>query len=93
VTPGSSSLLATFFVKQLSGFFLLKTIVCQALFSTILHEEVDAIDGAFTLVNRHIAQHAFSPGLSLNLPTPSNRRFKAAVRTLDSIVNTIIRQR
>lgn len=68
-------------------------IVCQALFSTMLHEEVDAIDAAFTLVNRHIAQHAFSPVLSLNLPTPSNRRFKAAVRTLDTIVNTIIRQR
>lgn len=68
-------------------------IVCQALFSTVLDEEADAIDTAFTLVNRHIAQHAFSPLLPLNLPTPGNRRFKTAVCALDSIVNGIIRQR
>lgn len=67
-------------------------IVCKALFSVDVTDEADTIGSAFSVVNRHLAQHSSSPLLPLSLPTPGNLRFRSAVRALDDVVYEIIRQ-
>lgn len=66
-------------------------IVGKALFSVDLHAEAGELTRAVLTALDHIiykAQNFFA--LPESFPTPRNRRFKAALRTLDSAVQTLI---
>ncbi len=66
-------------------------IVARTLFSTVVGAEADAVGGAIAIALRHAEDYAESlVPVPPWLPTPSNLRFKRAVRTLDELVFRII---
>jgi cytochrome P450 len=65
-------------------------IVAQALFGTELRAEVAAISRALVIANRRVTQFFFRPFPPLSFPTPENRKFQAAVRDMDAVVDKII---
>jgi cytochrome P450 len=68
-------------------------IVSKALFNRDLSDEMDSVGQAVTTVNRLLSEYLYAPFPPLNVPTPRNRRFQAARRTLDQIVQSIITHR
>lgn len=73
---------------------LTQGIAVKTLFSTDLGEEAEAIRDALTIALEHINRRAWAfidlPGW---LPTPRNRRFWRALRTLDKVVYRMIDER
>lgn len=67
------------------------TIVAKALFSADVSNDAETIGAALTEVNRQFGE--FSPLDLIPLPTPRKRRFRAALRALDQVVDKIIDQR
>jgi cytochrome P450 len=70
------------------------TIVCRTLFSTDISNEASEVGAALTTVLKHTIdriQALFD--LSDVLPTPENRRFQAAVHTLDRVVYGMMEER
>lgn len=65
-------------------------IVAQALFGTELREEVAAISRAVVIANRRVTEFFFRPFPPLSFPTPQNRKFQAALRDMDAVVDKII---
>ncbi|MBE3558192.1 MAG: cytochrome P450 [Ktedonobacteraceae bacterium] len=68
-------------------------IVGQALFDLDLSAETDTVGQAFLTVNRHLSEYLYQPFVPLGVPTPRNRRFWAASRELNQVVDEIIQQR
>ena len=68
-------------------------IVGKALFTSNIDDQANAFGQAFLQVNAFLIEHFNHPFPPLSVPTPRNRRFKAALRTLDRVVYDIIRQR
>lgn len=68
-------------------------IVGLTLFHIDLSDEANATGSAFTLVFKLLMDYFYLPFPPLSVPTPRNRRLKAALRTLDEIVYGIIRAR
>ena len=68
-------------------------IVGKALFSSNINDQTNAFGWAFSQVNAFLIEHFNHPFPPLSVPTPRNRRFKAALRTLDSVVYDILEQR
>ncbi len=70
------------------------TIVTRALFGADLGERAAQIDHAFSTASEHLTyrfDHPLYPPPAI--PTPRNRRFRAALQVLDSIVYGLIAQR
>jgi cytochrome P450 len=65
-------------------------VVTRALLGVNVHEDTRAAGDAFAVVSEELANHLYSPlfffFLHPGLPTPSSRRARAALRTLDRIV-------
>jgi cytochrome P450 len=69
-------------------------IVARTLFSTTVGAEADAIGAALAIALRHAEDYAESLlPVPPWVPTPSNLRFKRAVKTLDELVFRIIDER
>jgi cytochrome P450 len=69
-------------------------IVARTLFSTTVEAEADAIGAALAIALRHAEDYAESLlPVPPWVPTPSNLRFKRAVKTLDELVFRIIDER
>ncbi len=68
-------------------------IVGQALFSIDLSDDTSLVGKAFMTVTKLISDYLFLPFPPLFVPTPRNRRLRAAIRTLDHLVYEIISQR
>ena len=72
-------------------------VVTRALFGVNLHEDARVVGHTFAILSEALAEHLYSPLFLLFLhpvlPTPSNRRARAALRTLDRIVGSIIARR
>ncbi len=64
-------------------------IVAQALFSTDVSDDAEAIGAALSEVNRQLGEFSLLDMLWM-LPTPRKRRFRAAVAALDAVVGRII---
>lgn len=70
------------------------TIVCATLFTSSASDKIQRVDSAFTQLNTQIAQRARSMNpLPPVLPTPADRRFRAALATLNEVVYEIIAER
>jgi len=68
-------------------------IVCRTLFDLDVGDQASSLARATLVVLDHIVQRARTFGvLPEFLPTPANRRFRAALRTLDQAVATTIQQ-
>lgn len=70
------------------------TIVTRALFGADLGERARQIDHAFSIASEHLTyrfDHPLYPPTAV--PTPRNRRFRAALRALDAIVYDLIAER
>ena len=70
------------------------TIVTRALFGADLGERARQIDHAFSTASEHLTyrfDHPLYPPTAV--PTPRNRRFRAALRALDGIVYDLIAER
>lgn len=67
----------------------------KTLFSIDLTGEADTVGQAFSLANTYIGGMTSKPfgTLRMRLPGAANRRFRAAVRTLDEVVQKIITER
>lgn len=65
-------------------------IVGRALFNIDLSDETHTVGQAVTTVNKLLSEYLYAPFPPLNVPTPRNRRFQAACRTLDQVVHGII---
>ncbi len=69
-------------------------VVTEALFSTHVNDETNAIRQAITTflaeINYRFQMPLYPP---LSVPTPRNRRYRAALRTLDQAVYSIINER
>jgi len=72
-------------------------VVTRALFGVNVHEEARMVGHTFAILSEALAENLYSPLFFLFLhpvlPTPSNRRARAALRTLDGIVGSIIARR
>lgn len=70
-------------------------IVAQALMSVEVEGESHALGGDLTYVLTSIMDRNTAPYmyLPMTVPTPANRRFKAAVRSIDEMVLGVIRKR
>jgi cytochrome P450 len=72
-------------------------VVTRALFGVKVQEDARATAQAFATLSEALAGNLYSPLFLLFLhpllPTPSNRRARAALQTLDGIVNSIIVRR
>jgi cytochrome P450 len=73
-------------------------VVSRSLFSTDLSEEAASVGRALGVVQEHAMQRLLSPlgpvSIRLDaLPTPSSRRFKAALAQLDDLVYRLIAER
>lgn len=67
------------------------TVVGKALFGQYLSQEAETVGPSFMIINEDISRRVrslLSPPLSI--PTSRNRRYRAAVRSLDQIVHRII---
>lgn len=69
-------------------------IVGKALFGQDLNRETGLVGDAFTTANMDISKRIRSLfSAPLSLPTPRNRRFHQAIRTMDQVVQEIIQKR
>src|SRR5262245_37250717 len=72
-------------------------VVTRALFGVKLQEDAQAVGDAFAVLSEALTDRLYSPSffffLSPALPTRGNRRARAALRTLDRIVGSIIARR
>jgi cytochrome P450 len=68
-------------------------IVGKALFNSDINEQANAFGQAFLQVNGFLMDHFNHPFPPLSVPTARHRRFKVALRTLDTVVSDILRQR
>ena len=70
-------------------------IASRTLFDRDVSHEADAVGKAFAVAGRYLEQRFNQPFTSLPvwIPTPTNRRFKGAVRTLNEIVSALVRER
>lgn len=70
---------------------LTREIALTALFSADVREEADAVGRALATVLEHINHRLWAfLDLTERLPTPRNRRFQQALRTLDTFVHRMI---
>src|SRR5262249_3049178 len=72
-------------------------VVTRALFGVNVHEDARLAGHTFAILSEALAEHMFSPFFPLFLhpvpPTRGSRRARAALRTLDRIVGSIIARR
>lgn len=68
-------------------------VVGQALFGLDLSAESDTVGQAFSIANRYLSEYVYMPFIPIFVPTPRNRRFQAARRTLNQVVDGIIQKR
>lgn len=72
-------------------------VVTRALFGVNVHDDARAVGQSFAVLSETLASSIYSPLFLLfllpGLPTPTNRRARAALRKLDGIVGTIIARR
>lgn len=72
-------------------------VVTQALFGVNVHGDARAVGQSFAILSGELASSIYSPLFLLfllpGLPTPGNRRARAALRKLDDIVGKIIARR
>ncbi|GCE10863.1 cytochrome P450 [Tengunoibacter tsumagoiensis] len=67
-------------------------IVSQALFSIDIHERANLFGEAFLEINAFLLEYFNRPFPPLNFPTPRNRRFHRALKTLNTVVYDIMKQ-
>jgi cytochrome P450 len=72
---------------------LTRTVVLRALLGADLGPFTSTIDQAWTTINQHVGESFWSLGLTDSLPTPKNRRFKAARAVLRGAVDHVITER
>jgi cytochrome P450 len=65
----------------------------MALFGLDLGDEQNAIGNAFQAMAQEMAVYVYFPVPPLSIPTPRNRRMRAALRTLDSMIYELILER
>ncbi|HEX7736155.1 MAG TPA: cytochrome P450 [Ktedonobacteraceae bacterium] len=63
------------------------------LFGLDLSDEHNPVGRAFQTMVHALAEYVFFPFPPLGMPTPRNRRIRAALRTLDTLVHDLVRQR
>jgi len=68
-------------------------IVSTALFNRDVSSRTEVFEEAFLQINGFLLEYFNRPFPPLKVPTPRNRRFWAALRTLDSFVYDILRER
>ena len=69
-------------------------IVAQALFSKDLSDEADDVSQALNFSLEHINKRSLSPiELPESLPTPGNAKFARALKTLDEVIYSLIKER
>jgi cytochrome P450 len=68
-------------------------IVSAALFNSDISDSTRAFEQAFAEVNAFLLEYFNRPFPPLKVPTPRNRRFWKALRTLDAVVYQILEQR
>jgi cytochrome P450 len=72
-------------------------VVTRALFGVNVQDHARAVGRAFGILSEALADHLYSPFFFLFLlpvlPTPANLRARAALRTLDRIIRSIIARR
>ena len=72
---------------------LTMTVVLRALFSTDIGDRAEPLSAALTTALEQISYRITNPFYPPQLPTARNRRFRAALQTLDEFVYSIIRDR
>jgi cytochrome P450 len=72
-------------------------VVTRALFGVNVHEQARALGRAFEILSEALVDHLYSAWFFLFLlpifPTPTNLRARAALRTLDRIIGSIVARR
>ncbi len=68
-------------------------IVSQALFHSDIEDHGQVFTQAFSRANTFLVKYFNRPFPPMSVPTPSNWRFRSELRTLDTVVFDIIRQR
>ena len=68
-------------------------IVGQTLFDMDLSQETSTVGQAVSELLKLIGNYVYTPFPPLNIPTPRNRRIRAAIRELDKVVYGIINER
>lgn len=68
-------------------------IVGQTLFDMDLSQETNTVGRAVSELLKLIGNYVYTPFPPLNIPTPRNRRIRAAIRELDKVVYGIISER
>lgn len=65
----------------------------RAFFGLDLEGEANQVGPAFTQINQILQERFYAPLVPLSFPTPTNRRFRAAMDQLYAVVNDIIEAR
>lgn len=69
-------------------------VIVKTMFSLELSEKTQALEEAFTVAQAYVFQRSRNPLTPpLWLPTPTNRRFRHAVKTLDEVIYGLIAHR
>jgi cytochrome P450 len=72
---------------------LTQAIIVRTMFSTDLGGTADIVNRTWPIINRRIGETFWSTKLETTLPLPANRRFRAALSELETVVYRIIDDR
>jgi len=72
---------------------LTQAIIVRTMFSTDLGVTAGIVNRTWPIINRRIGETFWSTKLETRLPLPANRRFRSALRELDTVVYRIIADR
>jgi cytochrome P450 len=72
---------------------LTQSIIVRTMFSTDLGATAEVVNRTWPIINRRIGETFWSTKLETKLPLPANRRLKAALRELETVVYRIIADR
>jgi cytochrome P450 len=72
---------------------LTQAIIVRTMFSTDLGATAEVVNRTWPIINRRIGETFWSTKLETQLPLPANRRFRRALRELETVVYRIIADR
>lgn len=72
---------------------LTQAIIVRTMFSTDLGPAADVVNRTWPIINQRIGETFWSTKLETELPLPANLRFRRALRELEDVVYSIIRER
>jgi cytochrome P450 len=72
---------------------LTQSIIVRTMFSTDLGAAAEVVNRTWPVINQRIGETFWATKLETKLPLPANRRFRRALRELESVVYRIIEER